>query len=152
MASESFKINSPKVVHEIIDGEVVIVHLVRGHYYSLVKTGAEIWSGIERGMSGEQILEEMVSRYDGEPAEIEKAVNNMIEQLQEEELIVVAQTDESDSTTAAAGPTEAKANPEKLSFEPPKLDKYTDMEDLLLLDPIHEVDETGWPNVKPAAV
>lgn len=23
---------------------------------------------------------------------------------------------------------------------------YADMEDLLLLDPIHEVHETGWPN------
>lgn len=151
MAS-AFKINSPKVVHEIIDGEVVIVHLVKGHYYSLLKTAAEIWSGIERGISREQILEEMVQRYDGAPAEIENAVNNMIEQLQEEELIVVAQTDESNSTTVAASTTETKANPEKLSFEPPKLDKYTDMEDLLLLDPIHEVDETGWPNIKPAAV
>lgn len=150
MTSEILKINSPKVVHEIIDGEVVIVHLVKGHYYSLVKTGADIWSGIERGISREQILEEMVSRYDGDPADIEKAVNNMIEQLQEEELIAVAQTEE--SATAAAGAIEANANPEKLSFEPPKLDKYTDMEDLLLLDPIHEVDETGWPNVKQAGV
>jgi hypothetical protein len=150
MTSEILKINSPKVVHEIIDGEVVIVHLLKGHYYSLVKTGADIWSGIERGISRERILEEMVSRYDGDPADIEKAVNNMIEQLQEEELIAVAQTEE--SGTAAAGAIEAKANPEKLSFEPPKLDKYTDMEDLLLLDPIHEVDETGWPNVKPAGV
>lgn len=150
MTSEILKINSPKVVHEIIDGEVVIVHLVKGHYYSLVKTGADIWSGIERGISRELILEEMVSRYDGDPADIANAVNNMIEQLQEEELIAVAQTEE--SATAAAGATEAKANPEKLSFEPPKLDKYTDMEDLLLLDPIHEVDETGWPNVKPADV
>ncbi|WP_017718243.1 PqqD family protein [Kamptonema formosum] len=152
MASERFRINSPKVVHEIIDGEVVIVHLVKGHYYSLVKTGAEIWSGIERGISRSELVEEMVRRYDGEPADIEKAVNNMIEQLQEEELIAVAQTEEPDSATVAAGAIEAKANPEKLSFEPPKLDKYTDMEDLLLLDPIHEVDETGWPNVKPAAV
>jgi hypothetical protein len=152
MASERFRINSPKVVHEIIDGEVVIVHLVKGHYYSLVKTGADIWSGIERGMSGERILEEMVRRYEGEQADIEKAVSNMIKKLEEEELIVVAETDESDSTTVAAGAIEAKANPEKLSFEPPKLEKYTDMEDLLLLDPIHEVDETGWPNVKPAAV
>jgi hypothetical protein len=27
----------------------------------------------------------------------------------------------------------------------PKLEKYTDMEDLLLLDPIHDVQEVGWP-------
>lgn len=152
MASESFRINSAKVVHEMIDGEVVIVNLEKGHYYSLVKTGAEIWSGIERGISRSGLVEEMVRRYDGAPTEIETAVKNMIEQLEEEELIVVAETDESNSTTVAAGPTEEKANPEKLSFEASKLEKYTDMEDLLLLDPIHEVDETGWPSAKAAAV
>jgi hypothetical protein len=27
----------------------------------------------------------------------------------------------------------------------PLLRKYTDMRDLLLLDPIHDVDEQGWP-------
>ena len=31
------------------------------------------------------------------------------------------------------------------NFERPKLGKYTDMQDLLLADPIHEVDEQGWP-------
>ena len=24
-------------------------------------------------------------------------------------------------------------------------ERFTDMQDLLLLDPIHDVDETGWP-------
>jgi hypothetical protein len=27
--------------------------------------------------------------------------------------------------------------------------KYSDMEDLIMLDPIHEVDESGWPHPKP---
>jgi hypothetical protein len=27
-------------------------------------------------------------------------------------------------------------------------EKYTDMESLLLADPIHEVDEQGWPKLK----
>ena len=30
-------------------------------------------------------------------------------------------------------------------FEAPRLTKYTDMRDLLVLDPIHDVDESGWP-------
>jgi len=35
-------------------------------------------------------------------------------------------------------------------FAPPVLEVYTDMQDLLLLDPIHDVDETvGWPSPKP---
>jgi hypothetical protein len=39
------------------------------------------------------------------------------------------------------GPIEGK-------FEAPVLQKYTDMQDLLLLDPIHDTDETGWPNIR----
>ena len=33
----------------------------------------------------------------------------------------------------------------KIPFEEPKLEKYSDMEDLLLLDPIHDVEDEGWP-------
>ncbi|MEI6331186.1 MAG: hypothetical protein WCP16_18235 [Pseudanabaena sp. ELA645] len=42
-----FKINTPNVVHELIDGEVIIVNLKKGDYYSLLSTSAKIWTGIE---------------------------------------------------------------------------------------------------------
>lgn len=42
------RVNTPQVVCETIDGEVVIVNLDKGIYYSLLKTGADIWSRIER--------------------------------------------------------------------------------------------------------
>ena len=35
------------------------------------------------------------------------------------------------------------------AFETPVLEKYTDMAELLLLDPIHDVDATGWPHPAP---
>ncbi len=31
------------------------------------------------------------------------------------------------------------------AFEAPVLESYSDMQDLLLLDPIHDVDDAGWP-------
>ena len=33
-------------------------------------------------------------------------------------------------------------------FEPPTLSKYKDMQDMLLLDPVHDVEEAGWPEPK----
>lgn len=146
--SEKFRINSPKVVHEIIDGEVVIVNLDRGDYYSLVKAGADIWEGLTRGISSSDILEDMVQRYDTSRENIENGVNDLIEKLQLEELIIIDRTDESKTSNITNAPTETNANTEKLSFETPTLQKYTDMEELLALDPIHEVDEMGWPNAK----
>jgi len=32
----------------------------------------------------------------------------------------------------------------------PRLEKFTDLQTLLLLDPIHDVDEQGWPRVAPS--
>ena len=35
-----------------------------------------------------------------------------------------------------------------IPFDAPILKRYTDQQELLLLDPIHEVDDIGWPREK----
>ncbi len=137
----AFKINSPKVVQETIDGEVVIVHLEKGDYYSLMNSGADIWNGIETGMSQTEIVAKMEAIYEGDSAEIASSVNNLIEELKAEEIIIPVEKNGHQITEIT--PVETK-----LKFEPATLGKYTDMEELLALDPIHEVDEMGWPNAK----
>ena len=146
--AEKLRINSPKVVHEMIDGEVVIVNLDRGDYYSLVKAGADIWEELTKGVARVDILENMVDRYDTSRETLESAINELIEKLQLEELIVIEQTDDLPTTDTTNKQIETNGNKEKLGFEKPTLQKYTDMEELLALDPIHEVDEMGWPNAK----
>lgn len=146
----SFRINSSQIAHETIDGEVVIINLDKGYYYSLVKTGADIWDGIERGISTNNLIEEIAQQYSSDREEIENAVDNFIERLQQEELIVLDQIDASKSISSSNKQTQINTSQEKMIFEPPTLEKYTDMEDLLTLDPIHEVDEMGWPSAKHA--
>ncbi|MBW4576543.1 MAG: PqqD family protein [Aphanothece sp. CMT-3BRIN-NPC111] len=147
LVSESFIINSPKVVHETIDGEVVIINLEEGTYYSLVKVGADIWNAVERRISFGDLIEEIQMRYSGDKEEIEESVKALIKELQQEELII---SNDVSSTQENSFSVEIKTsdNLEKIKFEIPKLEKYTDMQDLLLLDPIHEVEETGWPKAK----
>ena len=36
----------------------------------------------------------------------------------------------------------------KSAFLPPEIDIFSDMQDILLLDPVHDVDESGWPILK----
>lgn len=146
--SERFQINSPKVVQETIEGEVVIVNLEKGDYYSLLKTGADIWSAIEKGNSTTEIIAEMTERYEGDRETIETAVNSLIAQLKAEEIIISASKNESENPNPPEVKIATKNNQQKLPFEAPILSKYTDMEELLALDPIHEVDEMGWPNAK----
>lgn len=146
--NRTFRVNSPQIVCESIDGEVVIVNLEKGYYYSLLKMGAGVWSGIERQIDHQSIIEEMTQTYDGSVEEIAAAINEFVDQLQHEELIVELASLPAHPSTTSATIAEATNKPR---FEKPVLEKFTDMEDLLLLDPIHEVDvEAGWPSAKTA--
>ena len=54
----------------------------------------------------------------------------------------------------APPPPDAVKSPSipRAPFHPPVLNVFSDMQDLLLLDPIHDVDATGWPMPKSEAV
>jgi hypothetical protein len=139
-----FRVNTPQVTHETLDGEVVIINLDTGIYYSTNGIGAAIWRLLDTGVSVEQIVSTMTKCYTGDPQEIETEVKTLVDKFQQESLIVAddgAQTAATNGTVAAF-----KEAAELPPFASPILQKYSDMEDLLLLDPIHDVDETGWPN------
>jgi Coenzyme PQQ synthesis protein D (PqqD) len=147
--SPVFRVNSPQVVCETIDGEIVIVNLDKGSYYSLLKTGADVWSRIERQIDRHSLIQEMIQAYEGSSEEISNAIDEFLGNLQYEELIIIDANIEVKSIHNNI--LEIAKTTEKLCFEKPILEKFTDMEDLLLLDPIHEVDvEAGWPNSKTA--
>lgn len=137
-----FRVNVPNVIHETIDGEAVIVNLQSGSYYSIDKVGAAIWDHLERGVAVAGIVDAIAREYDGDRAEIDAGVRALFAQLEAEGLVVPA---EPASATGAAAPSQGDGR-ERPRFERPVLHKYTDMEDLLLLDPIHDVGEKGWPN------
>lgn len=142
-----FQVNSPHVIHEIIDGEAVLVNLQNGNYYSIDRVGAVVWAYMEQGFSTGQIMEAISSRYEGDRAGIEQGVQQLLDQLQAEQLIVAGQAGPvPEPVSSPNGPAGPQA---KSAFEAPVLNKYTDMEALLLLDPIHDVDESGWPNTNP---
>ena len=144
----NFKINSPKVIHETIDGETVIVNLDSGNYYSLDKVGADIWECIVKNVPVHGIIETIASRYSGEREEIEKATYHFVDEMQQESLIVINESQGSVSDADIDPGNEAEQMKERSIFATPVLNKYSDMQDLLLLDPIHDVDETGWPSSK----
>jgi hypothetical protein len=100
---------------------------------------------VEKGVAVPEIVHHIASLYEGNHDEIEKGIHELLDELQREELIVpdtAAKPYDGNGLHAANG-----AAHDKPVFEQPRLHKYSDMEDLLLLDPIHDVDETGWPNV-----
>ncbi len=141
-----YRVNVPKVVHDVIDGEAVLVNLNNGNYYSIDKVGADVWKLVEEKATVKQIVHQIASLYEGGQEEIERGIHALLAELQTEELIVPdasAKPSEGNGFHTSADASQGA----KPAFEQPKLQKYSDMEDLLLLDPIHDVDDTGWPNV-----
>ena len=143
-----FRINKPTVIHEIFDKEVVIIEFNSGNYYSLDKAGADIWSLIESNANVGEIVEAISHLYKGSPSVIEDAVNQILDELQQELLIVSDNSKKPGNNKEVKLSIKTDTETENPDFEVPVVHKYTDMQNLLLLDPIHEVDETGWPNIK----
>jgi hypothetical protein len=140
-------INAPQVIGEVIDGEAIIVNLENGYYYSLDKVGGDIWLCIERKAALPAIVEAVAGRYRADPSTVEADVGRLVDELIKEGLVTLDTVNHDEAVSIELG--EAGESP--VAYTTPALQKYVDMQDLLLLDPIHEVDELGWPNVKPDA-
>jgi len=145
----SLRINTPTVVHEAIDGETIILNLDSGIYYSLIETGARIWDLLAGMNSADDIVKKLCFYYEGSDNEIYNAVNSFISELIDEGLLVSGQETGEELLCDAGSVSQPDEKTAKIEFKPPALNKYSDMKDLLLLDPIHEVDAVGWPTIKP---
>ena len=143
MHSARFRLNSPQVISETIEGEGIVVNLGTGSYYSVRDTGALLWEAIIAGAPLPRIVDALVEAYDVDRAEAEDLVRSFCEQLEGEGLVARVED-------AAAGDDAAVlfSRNGSSSFKPPALEKYTDMQDLVLIDPVHEVDERGWPHAQ----
>ena len=142
-----FRVAGPKIVHEAFEDEVVIVNLETGTYYSVEGVAAEIWTRINTATVTE-IIDGLAGRYGAGPGEVAPVVTRFIDELQGEGLIAAA---ELPPDGAAAGrATDPPAAAEPGPFQAPVLRRFDDMQELLLLDPIHDFDEAGWPIAKPA--
>lgn len=137
--TDLYRINSADIMHETIDGEVVIINLDHGLYYSLEGTGAWIWERLSEARSLDGLAAISAEHFEGDPGQMRASIESFLTRLGEEALICPAGPEEATAPAAPAGA--------KMPWADPGLQKYTDMEQLLLLDPIHEVEDTGWPNV-----
>ena len=142
-ATEQYRLNQPTVISEVVDGEAVIVNLDSGAYFSLRDTGCVIWNLLIQGMPLADVVKTVGNRYGEAGHVIDAAVQALVAELLRENLLVAA--------NSAALPQDLALSPgagngDRLPFHTPVLEKFTDMAELLLLDPIHDVQGTGWPH------
>jgi hypothetical protein len=118
--------NRPAVLDEAFDGEAVLVNLETGRYYALDRTATRWWMALEAGMSFEALV---AALPDAGVAELVAFVVGL-----DAEQLVRLEGELPSSGLAAADAI-------------PRWQVFDDMEDLLRLDPIHdiELDGSGWP-------
>lgn len=130
---------SEDVAAKVIDGEAIIINLADGSYYSMDAVGAIVWELIERGATLGQVVSSVSSAYEVEEAVARKDIEALCAELLEEDLV-----SEHDGAEPVEAPAPVRSNGDS-SYVAPKLLKYTDMADLLALDPpVPGLAENPW--------
>lgn len=130
--NDGFRVGSPDIVFEEFSGEMVVLNLASGQYFGLNPAGAACWQFIVSGAS--------ISRSAASP---EDAAKLAVFAARLESFGLIAPLEAGSSVAAPAS---------GFSFEgTPQVDVFDDLADLIVADPIHDVDAgAGWP-AKPAA-
>ncbi len=108
---------SSHVVSDTLESDTIVIDIRSGAYYTLTPATGPLWLAIQS---------DSVYEFGQDPES-----DALVKALLAEGLLT---TDATVDYVDIAGTADAFI-------------KYTDMQDLLLADPIHEVDESGWPVV-----
>lgn len=134
--STRYRINAPAVIHDRGDGQTVVINLLTGHYFRLDETSSRLWDRLEAEPDEATLVGACTN-----PEQFLPQLPAILAELLERGLIVAS---------LAAAPTPPSAG-ERWTFAGFRLESFTDLEDILGLDPIHEADpDAGWPRSRAA--
>ncbi len=134
-----YQFNSSKVYADLAEGQYIVLNFVTGAYYSFDQASSAVLKALTEGASAGDIAGRFVSRYGADCGATEK-VEAFLNKLLELEILIAG----GDSVPEAAVQLDSLHDDTM-----PELgcEGFNDVADLLLMDPIHEVDEdAGWPN------
>lgn len=146
MEINRYRTNEPDVIYQQFDEELVAIYLPTGSYHSLNDAAGHVLLTLgQTGATLDEVVDALSAKYDAPAETIGSDVRAFVERLTCESLIV-----KSNAAAPAIAPAAPSPQAERLPYVPPSLQSFQDVQELLLLDPIHDVTAEGWPNV-PAA-
>jgi hypothetical protein len=125
--TDSLEVNLDRAAGDVIDGEAIIINLTTGVYYSMQGIGGEIWAMLNERRTFGAMLDAIAATYDVTGDVARRDLDTVLGQLLEEGLIQVASTPAPEHAAPAADT--------KKPYQPPSLQVYRDMQELLALDP-----------------
>lgn len=135
-----------KAIYEIFDTEVIIINFNTGDYYTLPCLAKQLWQMLEKNASIEMMVTAVVAYYQCDADKAYADISHFFQELEAENLLAKSEWLPCDYDLMNILTADAQY---KWEYCPPMLHRYSDIEDLLLLDPIHDVDDSGWPHQAP---
>jgi hypothetical protein len=130
-----YKHNDEHVAAEEFDGEFVLINFARGTYFSLRHAAVDVWRQFRNGADPARVEERILDRFAVAEEQAREELKRCIQALIAEDLL---------REIAAAGPPVEDWASQR--WAAPAVEVYSDLQDLIVLDPVHEVDtHTGWP-------
>lgn len=142
--AEHWTVDTGRVIWEVLDGEAVIVDLASGRYHAASGVTLTVWEALAGGADLTATTTLVAATHPGTPDDAREHIAAFVDDLVTQGLLTPAPA----PATPAVRPEVATATA-PASWAPPALESYEDLEDLLLLDPVHEVTPDGWPHAGP---
>lgn len=135
MHNTHFRLNAPNCISEEIEGDLIVINLSTGRYYNMRGISVKLWQALANGASPSSII----AANNWSMAQ-QSSMLRFLESLLEEGLLT-----KNDTPAQHIAPEVLTIS--ILEDDPFKMDVFTDMEEILGLDPIHEADtkDAGWP-------
>jgi hypothetical protein len=136
----AYRFNSDAFAFERFENEVVVLNVVEGVYYSFGGAAPLAWPYITAQHTGTIIASVLAPKYGVQADTLFHDLSEFIQRLVYEKILLAAPENISD-----IDPSQLPSSTEYPGF---LFERHADMEDLLTLDPIHDVDpQKGWPNI-----
>lgn len=121
--------NVEEVAAKVIDGELIVIRLSDGTYYSTANVGPHVWELLETGLGVGDVVRTISEWYGVPEAQVEGDVTALVQELLSEELIVV------DARGGGTAPADPPQPGDLAAYDAPQMHVYRDMGNLLALDP-----------------
>ncbi|WP_244547521.1 PqqD family protein [Bradyrhizobium sp. OK095] len=134
----------PLLISQQFDSEVVLANYQNGVYYNLDGSAAQVWLGLKANRTVEEIGSAVATATAGDVPSITQQVQAFVDSMLAEGLIAEGVADaRSEASIEAWAPVLSGA------FVAPEFQRFDNLRELLLMDPVHDAGDEGWPLREP---
>jgi len=131
-----YQMRQNQVTFERIDGELIIISMDSGKYFSATGSAADVFYLIEKQTQLDK-FHQILTRYFSSGVD-QSDIDSLIELAIKEDLI-------ENCPTVNQTSVDLPMDYERTFWSTPNLIEFSDLQDLILVDPVHDTSLKGWP-------